>query len=119
MPPCLSIMPRHKERPNPVPMPTGFVVKKGSKMRACSAGGTPGPVSVTASVTRVRVASHRVVRVNCRRADDSRSAWRSEEHTSELQSRGHLVCRLLLEKKNSHSQIATVHNEYITQPDAI
>src|SRR5690625_6136948 len=26
--------------------------------------------------------------------------WRSEEHTSELQSRGHLVCRLLLEKKN-------------------
>src|SRR5690625_6392526 len=26
---------------------------------------------------------------------------RSEEHTSELQSRGHLVCRLLLEKKNS------------------
>src|SRR5437660_7447742 len=31
------------------------------------------------------------------------AAWmgfnRSEEHTSELQSRGHLVCRLLLEKK--------------------
>src|SRR5690625_6430576 len=26
---------------------------------------------------------------------------RSEEHTSELQSRGHLVCRLLLENKNS------------------
>src|SRR5690625_5889560 len=25
--------------------------------------------------------------------------WRSEEHTSELQSRGHLVCRFLLEKK--------------------
>src|SRR5439155_10444537 len=27
------------------------------------------------------------------------SSLRSEEHTSELQSRGHLVCRLLLEKK--------------------
>src|SRR5690625_5736360 len=27
--------------------------------------------------------------------------YRSEEHTSELQSRGHLVCRLLLEKKNN------------------
>src|SRR5439155_19757924 len=26
-------------------------------------------------------------------------SFRSEEHTSELQSRGHLVCRLLLEKK--------------------
>src|SRR5215510_10512053 len=32
-------------------------------------------------------------------------ALRSEEHTSELQSRGHLVCRLLLEKKkpNTHA----------------
>src|SRR3989442_6947478 len=30
---------------------------------------------------------------------DMRSARRSEEHTSELQSRPHLVCRLLLEKK--------------------
>src|SRR5690625_5459701 len=30
---------------------------------------------------------------------------RSEEHTSELQSRGHLVCRLLLEKKKkNHKQ---------------
>src|SRR2546422_6011078 len=29
----------------------------------------------------------------------SRPRWRSEEHTSELQSRLHLVCRLLLEKK--------------------
>src|SRR5690625_6860894 len=28
---------------------------------------------------------------------------RSEEHTSELQSRGHLVCRLLLEKKKNTS----------------
>src|SRR5690625_6656470 len=31
------------------------------------------------------------------------TCWRSEEHTSELQSRGHLVCRLLLEKKNKDS----------------
>src|SRR2546422_7053412 len=29
---------------------------------------------------------------------------RSEEHTSELQSRPHLVCRLLLEKKNAAQQ---------------
>src|SRR2546422_5733301 len=32
---------------------------------------------------------------------DGRSAPRSEEHTSELQSRLHLVCRLLLEKKKT------------------
>src|SRR3712207_8224176 len=30
---------------------------------------------------------------------------RSEEHTSELQSRQYLVCRLLLEKKNSHQHL--------------
>src|SRR5690625_4911223 len=30
---------------------------------------------------------------------------RSEEHTSELQSRGHLVCRLLLEKKNGRGEL--------------
>src|SRR3712207_7960913 len=29
------------------------------------------------------------------------TGWRSEEHTSELQSRQYLVCRLLLEKKKS------------------
>src|SRR5438552_14624297 len=32
-------------------------------------------------------------------ADSSSGAMRSEEHTSELQSPDHLVCRLLLEKK--------------------
>src|SRR2546430_6320257 len=30
-----------------------------------------------------------------------RSEWRSEEHTSELQSQSNLVCRLLLEQKNT------------------
>src|SRR5690348_17814533 len=34
-----------------------------------------------------------------------RSEWRSEEHTSELQSPVHLVCRLLLEKKNLSMRI--------------
>src|SRR5438309_3855135 len=33
------------------------------------------------------------------RADDHHRGHRSEEHTSELQSQFHLVCRLLLEKK--------------------
>src|SRR5690625_6930055 len=32
---------------------------------------------------------------------------RSEEHTSELQSRGHLVCRLLLEKKKQKKDNST------------
>src|SRR5207253_6224995 len=44
-------------------------------------------------------------------------ALRSEEHTSELQSRGHLVCRLLLEKKKKkkiqHIQQQKTHNHII------
>src|SRR5258705_9391090 len=32
------------------------------------------------------------------------SKWRSEEHTSELQSLRHLVCRLLLEKKKKNNK---------------
>src|SRR5689334_24297182 len=35
---------------------------------------------------------------------------RSEEHTSELQSQFHLVCRLLLEKKNLHTQDACLRS---------
>src|SRR2546429_4845832 len=37
-----------------------------------------------------------------KQALDAADAGRSEEHTSELQSRLHLVCRLLLEKKKHH-----------------
>src|SRR5688572_32328567 len=34
-----------------------------------------------------------------------RLVLRSEEHTSELQSQSNLVCRLLLEKKNTHARL--------------
>src|SRR2546429_5034871 len=37
-----------------------------------------------------------------------RGRSRSEEHTSELQSRLHLVCRLLLEKKKIHKLTSTI-----------
>src|SRR3712207_7202297 len=37
-------------------------------------------------------------------------ARRSEEHTSELQSRQYLVCRLLLEKKKTHSTYFAISN---------
>src|SRR2546422_5531627 len=40
-----------------------------------------------------------------RRHRSARAACRSEEHTSELQSRLHLVCRLLLEKKKKKADI--------------
>src|SRR3712207_8680612 len=47
------------------------------------------PAACAASARSSRVPSHREVR-------------RSEEHTSELQSRQYLVCRLLLEKKKNY-----------------
>src|SRR2546422_2457823 len=39
-----------------------------------------------------------------------RNSSRSEEHTSELQSRLHLVCRLLLEKKKNKPVQQTTHH---------
>src|SRR2546422_5776658 len=49
---------------------------------------------------------------------DSARNWpvRSEEHTSELQSRLHLVCRLLLEKKKKKKK--DIINEASRPPDA-
>src|SRR5689334_24517327 len=46
-------------------------------------------------------------------------AVRSEEHTSELQSQFHLVCRLLLEKKNRKPELPNVltnTKQHICQP---
>src|SRR5690625_6114475 len=48
--------------------------------------------------TRGRLAKTENALVRAERERDE-AQRRSEEHTSELQSRGHLVCRLLLEKK--------------------
>src|SRR2546429_7099435 len=43
----------------------------------------------------------RIRSARCSSASAAERAFRSEEHTSELQSRLHLVCRLLLEKKKN------------------
>src|SRR2546427_9557554 len=60
--------------------------------RAAAAPGTQGVIS----------------RVAAQGQGGSRSAERSEEHTSELQSQSNLVCRLLLEKKKKRS----THSHY-------
>src|SRR5437870_13105185 len=49
-------------------------------------------------------------------AKDDRANGRSEEHTSELQSRGHLVCRLLLEKKKKKKTARSIqynHQKFV------
>src|SRR3712207_9113756 len=57
---------------------------------AAAAPRSPAPCRDTRAARTARA-------VPCGRRGTSR--WRSEEHTSELQSRQYLVCRLLLEKK--------------------
>src|SRR5687767_15721476 len=60
--------------------------------------GAPGSYPLAMSVAR---ASRRRsdARGRCDAGGAANAAWRSEEHTSELQSLAYLVCRLLLEKK--------------------
>src|SRR2546422_7021688 len=52
-----------------------------------------------------RALGARLSRIAIRVDDRHTSASRSEEHTSELQSRLQLVCRLLLEKKKSYNRM--------------
>src|SRR5258707_10646711 len=62
--------------------------------------------------TRARARLSAKSRANPQQATPS-SNWsgtRSEEHTSELQSRQYLVCRLLLEKKKNQSNITRLHD---------
>src|SRR5436305_8119098 len=60
----------------------------------------PNPASASRSSRRVSSASAH------------RPGARSEEHTSELQSRPHLVCRLLLEKKKKKTTKIKLHTTY-------
>src|SRR6267378_7674381 len=65
---------------------------------------------------RLSQLSHRVDHVH---RDADRARLRSEEHTSELQSRRDLVCRLLLEKKKKTKvQDITMYNHIVTRPNA-
>src|SRR3712207_7719046 len=63
----------------------------------------PSPSSSSLSPTSSAPRARRLVRWPRRPRRLPRSWHRSEEHTSELQSRQYLVCRLLLEKKKPSS----------------
>src|SRR3712207_8219335 len=55
--------------------------------------------------------SHVALRGHSRGSSEGRPNSRSEEHTSELQSRQYLVCRLLLEKKKNF-KLQRTHASY-------
>src|SRR5947209_13059819 len=85
-------------------------------MRPYSASATPFAICTVRVCTgaRCRIACSRPVRIaclgdlstqyggRCRCEPVAERCPRSEEHTSELQSRQYLVCRLLLEQKKTH-----------------
>src|SRR2546422_6949539 len=69
-----------------------------SRINALTGGAVTIPAPPSASMSRLLTHVHRSLR----------RGRRSEEHTSELQSRLHLVCRLLLEKKKRTARRADV-----------
>src|SRR5436309_8883190 len=69
------------------------------------------------SIAERRAVASEVAAGVVERFGDPREIDRSEEHTSELQSRENLVCRLLLEKKKKQHKIKKIKTiNYNTQP---
>src|SRR5690625_7002457 len=61
----------------------------------------PSDLSDTVDVAAYRILQESITNIVRHSQATRAQVKRSEEHTSELQSRGHLVCRLLLEKKKT------------------
>src|SRR6266568_8338703 len=86
--------------------PNIFVTCSARRTLTAAAGGAGG-VGVSVELT-----SHPPRRPGSPRAGrPPRRSRRSEEHTSELQSQFHLVCRLLLEKKKTPNKQEQVNNK--------
>src|SRR5690348_17941746 len=80
-----------------------FPTRRSSDLRF--AGGAAASRRSSSSTASATSSACSAVGTACRRRPRGR---RSEEHTSELQSPVHLVCRLLLEKKNSAVELARI-----------
>src|SRR5258708_26851242 len=78
----------------------------------------PGPFRSDAARTRPRASPNWSMKFrSTRRAHCCCTCCRSEEHTSELQSPDHLVCRLLLEKKKKRHEPQR-QNKKVQHPEA-
>src|SRR5690625_6097355 len=72
------------------------------------------PISIRAGMTKINVSTH--LNKVLTGAVSTLFRWRSEEHTSELQSRGQLVCRLLLEKTKERRSTRAWHGLHRRRP---
>src|SRR5690625_6708608 len=86
----------------PVVPPVYCNTAKSSGVRATARNGWAGFAKVVRKLTWCLNENGGTIFLMCL------TAKRSEEHTSELQSRGHLVCRLLLEKKKKKQHKTTI-----------
>src|SRR3712207_7010814 len=85
--------------------PTSIGLKQNSTNEAANSGGcspwhrdSPQPEMPSSVLTSTTIA----LRLSTHPCENAKGSSRSEEHTSELQSRQYLVCRLMLEKKNRY-----------------
>src|SRR2546429_2717790 len=69
-------------------------------------GITDADFQVAGGLILLGLAARELLNVGPQAPEGSAKSIRSEEHTSELQSRLHLVCRLLLEKKKNSSAVS-------------
>src|SRR5256884_239736 len=78
-----------------------IMARKPRRARSCLRSGTSAPIPPICMPTELMLAKPHSANVAIVKETGSSAGFmgRSEEHTSELQSRLHLVCRLLLEKK--------------------
>src|SRR5690625_7008429 len=98
MPTCAKVTATHRKWETWVPC---ALVKLGSReMPTRAAASAHWVFRCSVGATTVM---RRTVPSDSRLAAICSAKVRSEEHTSELQSRGHLVCRLLLEKKKANT----------------
>src|SRR3712207_8519178 len=100
---------RRPPRSTLFPYTTLFRSRAEGRTAAVGLGGDPDLLLVHRDARRVervqlvaRGPAHGAVRLDRGRGADLEVRLRSEEHTSELQSRQYLVCRLLLEKNKSN-----------------
>src|SRR5699024_11806257 len=103
--PSLSLFRPRRPPPHSTLFPYTTLFRSSSAPCSSSSSSTPGHSRGSRSSTFAS-SCQAAVGVSCASGDAARAASpdaRSEEHTSELQSRFDLVCRLLLEKKKKRA----------------
>src|SRR5690606_39461954 len=106
-PPCFDLLPQRPPRSPLFPYTTLFRSTPPRFQLVNPFGGTGFAALAAQGGASLQMATCEGALITAMAQDTSMSDYgegtrRSEEHTSELQSRENLVCRLLLEKKNQH-----------------